>query len=263
MMRPRFFAMMAIVFFASSSAMLMGGAWPTLLASDRQRAFLQSIELFDKANSPNEFRESAAVLESIVADGFCNGAVYYNLGNAYYRAGDFGLAILNYRKAKPYRPNDPLLEANLQQALSSAPGKIAEPPKPWWLYVIFWNDSLAYPTRVMIALVSLSLVPLIALVSVLFYQRKLIWLAGGTMIVALLFTIDAGLNSPERVEAKRAVITGETIARKGIGKDYEAAFDSPLKDGAEFMVLEETNGWTFGHFNGIGDGWVRNEFVAR
>ena len=59
------------------------------------------------------------------------------------------------------------------------------------------------------------------------------------------------------------MITGETVARKGIGKDYEAAFDSPLKDGAEFMVLEEINGWTFGHFNGIGDGWVRNEFVAR
>ncbi len=253
---------MVILFLASSRA-LLADSWPTLPASARQRAFLQSIELFDKAKSPAEFRESAVVFESIVADGFCNGAVYYNLGNAYYRAGDFGRAILNYRKAKPYRPNDPLLKANLQQALASAPGKIAEPPKPWWLYVIFWNDSLAYPIRVKIALVCLALVPLIALILVFFYRRKLIWLAGATMILALLFAIDAELNSPERVNAKRAVITGETVARKGIGKDYEAAFDSPLKDGAEFIVLEETNGWTFGHFNGIGDGWVRNEFVAR
>ena len=250
-------ATMVILFLASSRGLL---ADPN---SDRQRDFMRAIQLFDRAKSPIEFRESAAVFESMVADGFCNGAVYYNLGNAYYRAGDFGRAILNYRKAKPYRPTDPLLEANLQQALLSAPGKLAEPPKPWWLYVIFWNDSLAYPTRVKIALVSLSLVPLIALVSVLLYRSKLIWLAGGTMAVALLFTIDAGLNSPERFDARRAVITGETVARKGIGKDYEAAFDSPLKDGAEFMVLEETNGWTFGHFNGIGDGWVRNEFVAR
>ena len=250
-------ATMVILFLASSRELQ---ADPT---SDRQRDFMRAIELFDRAKSPIEFRESAAVFESIVADGFCNGAVYYNLGNAYYRAGDFGRAILNYRKAKPYRPSDPLLEANLQQALLSAPGKIAEPPKPWWLYVIFWNDSLAYPTRVKIALVSLSLVPLIALISVFFYRRKLIWLAGGTLLLALLFAIDSELNSPERFNAKRAVITGETVARKGIGKDYEAAFDSPLQDGAEFTVLEETNGWTFGHFNGIGDGWVRNEFVGR
>ena len=257
MIRFRAVATIFILFWASSRVLL---ADPT---SDRQRDFMRAIELFDRAKSPAEFRESAAVFESIVADGFCNSAVYYNLGNAYYRAGDFGLAILNYRKAKPYRPNDPLLEANLQQALLSAPGKIAEPPKPWWLYVIFWNDSLAYPTRVKIALVSLAVVPVIGLLSVFFYRRYLIWLAGGIMVIAVLFSIDAGLNSPETMNEKRAVITGETVARKGIGKDYEAAFDSPLKDGAEFTVLDEINGWTFGHFNGIGDGWVRNEFVAR
>lgn len=230
---------------------------------DRQQAFKNSIELFDLAQSPAEFRESAKVLESILADGFCNGAVYYNLGNAYYRAGDFGRAILNYRKAKPYRPRDPLLEANLQQALASAPGKITEPPKPWWLHVMFWTEALSHPTRVVISLLSFALAPLIALIAILFRRRNYLWLAGGTTALGLLFAFDAGLNSPERFWANRAVITGETVARKGIGKDYEAAFDAPVKDGAEFVVLSETSGWTFGHFEGIGDGWVRNEFVAR
>ena len=239
---------------------------PDVLAvtvGDRQTDFLRSLELFDKAKSPEEFRESAAVLESIVADGFRNGAVYYNLGNAYYRAGDFGRAILNYHKAKPYRPRDPLLEANLRQALASAPGKIAEPPKPWWLHVMFWQESLSHPARAAIALFSFSLAPILALVAFWFRRRNLLWLAGGMTAIALLFTLDVALNSPERFSASRAVITGETVARKGIGKDYEAAFDAPLKDGAEFIVLNETSGWTFGHFAGIGDGWVRNEFVAR
>ncbi len=229
----------------------------------RQQAFKRSIELFDMAQSPAEFRESAKVLESMLEDGFCNGAVYYNLGNAYFRAGDFGRAILNYRKAKLYRPRDPLLEANLQQALLSAPGKIAEPPKPWWLHVMFWTTTLAYPTRVAIALLLFALAPLIALIAILLRRRNFLWLAGGITTLGLLFSLDASLNSPERLSANRAVITGETVARKGIGKDYEEAFDAPLKDGAEFVVLSETSGWTFGHFAGIGDGWVRNEFVAR
>ena len=239
---------------------------PDLLADKRtdwQRDFLRSIELFDAAKSPEEFRESAQMLESIVADGVCSGAVYYNLGNAYYRAGDFGRAIINYRKAKPYRPGDPLLEANLQQALVSAPGKLPEPPRPWWDHVLFWTGSIAYPNRVAIALSLLVLAPLIALSAMLFQRRKLLWFAGAITGVAILFVTDAGLNSPENANLNRAVITGETVARKGIGKDYEAAFDTPLNDGAEFVVLQETNGWTFGHFSGIGDGWVRNEFVAR
>ena len=239
---------------------------PNLLAdlnSDRQRDFLRSIELFDAAKSPEDFRESAQLLELIVADGFCSGVVFYNLGNAYFRAGDFGRAILNYRKAKPYRPSDPLLEANLQQALVSAPGKLPDLPRPWWDHVLFWTESIDYPTRVAIALSFLVLAPLIALSAYLFHRRKLLWLSGAFTGVAMLFVIDAVLNSPENARTNRAVITGETVARKGIGKDYEAAFDSPLKDGAEFIVLQETIGWTFGHFSGIGDGWVRNEFVAK
>ena len=249
----------ALLFFVSLQA-------PELIAdgsSDRQRDFLRSIELFDAAQSPEDFRESAKLLESIASDGFRSGVIHYNLGNAYYRAGDFGRAILNYRKAKPYRPSDPLLEANLQQALASAPGKLPEPPKPWWDHVLFWTESIAYPVRVAIALGLLVLAPLITLSAVFIHRKKLLWLAGAVTGVAMLFVVDAGLNSPENAGVNRAVITGETVARKGIGKDYEAAFDAPLKDGAEFVVLQETNGWTFGHFAGIGDGWVRNEFVAR
>ncbi|MCY2984505.1 MAG: tetratricopeptide repeat protein [Planctomycetota bacterium] len=230
---------------------------------DRQRDFLRSLELFDKAKTPEEFRESAKVLETLLVDGYCNGAVYYNLGNAYFRAGDFGRAILNYRKAAPYRPSDSLLEANLQQALASAPGRIAIPPKPWWSPVMFWAESLSYPTRVWLALVLVGIAPLLIFASVLLRRRHLVWVAIGLIILGIVFSIDGFLNAPERGRNRLAVITGETVARKGIGKDYEPAFNAPLKDGAEFIVLDETNGWTFGHFAEIGDGWVKNDFVAR
>jgi len=229
---------------------------------DRQRDFVRSLELFDKATTQDGFRESARLLEALLADGYCNGAVYYNLGNAYFRAGEFGRAILNYRKAKPYRPSDPLLEANLQQALTSAPGKIAMPPKPWWSHVMFWTEYLAYSTRVWIAIVGLGVAPLIVFSSVLFRRRNLIWVAIGLTVFGIVFSIDGYVNSPERTTARLAVIIGETVARKGIGKEYESAFNAPLKDGAEFVILNETNGWTFGHFAEIGDGWVTNDFVA-
>lgn len=231
--------------------------------AERQQVFLRFITLFDAAKNPDEFRESAKVLESMVADGVSNGAIFYNLGNAYYRAGEFGRAILNYRKAKPYRPRDTLLEANLQQALLASPGKLPEAARPWWLHVMFWTEVLSYPNRVLIALGFFALAPVVALASVLLRHRSWMFLAGGFVAIGSMFALDITLNSPDRALQTRAVIIGETVARKGIGKNYEAAFDSPLKDGAEFDILQEANGWTFGHFNGIGDGWVSNEFVAR
>src|SRR5271169_3657453 len=105
----------------------------------RERTFVRALEVFDAAKTQADYRESASLLESLLADGFQNGAVYYNLGNAYFRAGEFGRSIAAYRKAKPYRPRDPYLDANLRQALTVAPGRMLESPTPWWKHVLFWS----------------------------------------------------------------------------------------------------------------------------
>jgi tetratricopeptide (TPR) repeat protein len=229
----------------------------------RERAFVRSLELFDAAKSPSDYRESAKELESIVADGFRSGAVFYNLGNAYYRAGEYGRAIINYRKAKPYRPRDVYLSANLQQALAAAPGRLSEAPRPWWTHVLFWTEWFSYPTKVRLACLGGMLAAITTAVAVLLRRPKLHLGTLALLLVAAALSLDAGLSSSTGVESSRAVITGETVARKGTGNSYEPAFDQPLRDGAEFQILNETNDWTFGHFEGIGDGWVRNEFVAK
>src|SRR3984957_14233577 len=110
----------------------------------RERAVMRALQVFDAAQTPAHYHESADLLESLRANGFRNGAVYYNLGNAYFRAGEYGRAIAAYRKAKPYRPRDPNLDANLRQALSVAPGHLPEPPSPLWTHVLFWSGWLSF-----------------------------------------------------------------------------------------------------------------------
>ena len=80
--------------------------------------------------------------------------------------------------------------------------------------------------------------------------------------IAAVLSLDAGLAYADVAWSRHGVVTSETIARKGIGKDYEPAFDQPLKDGAEFTVLSENGDWIFGHFEGIGDGWLRREHTV-
>lgn len=236
------------------------------LAADpgvRERAFVRALELFDSAKSPTDYRESARVLESILTDGYQNGAVFYNLGNAYYRAGDYGRAILNYRKAKPFMPGDPYLSANLAQALVAAPGRLTSPPDPWWKHVFFWTDWFSYPTKVYATAAGLCGVALIFSAALLLRKPRLQLLAAFVLLVSASLGIDTFLRHQETASANLAVITAETIARKGMDDSYEPAFNQPLRDGAEFRILAEKPDWTFGHFESIGDGWVRNEFIAR
>lgn len=251
--------MQSLMFLA---CLLMPGVTSTAAEpADHERAFVKALELFDQAKSPDDYRASARELESIIADGVRSGAVYYNLGNAWFRAGEFGRAILSYRKARPYRPRDPYLEANLQQALASAPGRLPDPATPWWSHVLFWTDWFSASAKVRLASLSLGLSAILLALAIVLRRKSLITAMAVVFALGVALSIECLLNDPAQVS--RSVIVTETMARKGTGKDYEPAFDQPLRDGAEFTVLTETGDWVFGHFEGIGDGWVRKDDVAR
>ena len=52
--------------------------------------------------------------------GQASAAVYFNLGNAWFKAGQFGRAICAWRRAQELAPRDPDVRANLQFARSQA-----------------------------------------------------------------------------------------------------------------------------------------------
>jgi tetratricopeptide (TPR) repeat protein len=228
----------------------------------RQRTFVRALEVFDAARTPRDYHDSAVLLESLLADGFRNGAVYYNLGNAYYRAGEYGRAIAAYRKAQPYRPRDPYLAANLRQALAVAPGRLAEPPPAWWRHVLFWNGALSFPEKAYGAFAAFLVASLTACAACVLRRKSGYRISAALVAAGAILSLDAALSYADVAGSRHGVITKETIVRKGIGRDYEPAFDQPLKDGAEFTVLSENGDWILGHFEGIGDGWLRRENTA-
>ncbi len=47
-----------------------------------------------------KFEHAVQLYEKLLGSGFINGQIYYNLGNAYYRLGMSGKAIIYYRRAE-------------------------------------------------------------------------------------------------------------------------------------------------------------------
>ena len=196
----------------------------------RQRTFVRALEVFDAAKAPGDYRESAALLESLLVDGFRNGAVYYNLGNAYFRAGEYGRSIAAYRKAKLYRPRDPYLDANLRQCFRSPQGTCPNRLRPGGSTCCSGAAGCRFPKRRTHRSVVFCWRP----------SRHARFVAPPTALcigsVRQSLVVGRGFECRCRPglwatwPGRGGVVTRETIARKGIGKDYEPAFDQPLKD---------------------------------
>jgi hypothetical protein len=128
---------------------------------------------------------------------------------------------------------------------------------------LFWTGWLSFPEKAYASFGGFLLAALAASAALLFYRPRIYWASAALVLVAAILSLDAGLAYADIAGSRHGAVTQETIARKGIGKDYEPAFDQPLKDGAEFTILAEHGDWIFGHFEGIGDGWLRRDHVVQ
>jgi len=64
------------------------------------------------------YEKAIATYEEVLKEGFASGALYYNLGNSYFKAQQLGKAILSYERAKLFIPRDSDVQSNLNYAMS-------------------------------------------------------------------------------------------------------------------------------------------------
>ena len=98
--------------------------------------------LFDQANKlyqQEQFQEAIKNYLEIIKNGYESWQLYYNLGSAYYKTGDFGRAILNYERALKLNPKNEDIQFNLQVANLSVVDKITIPPQ---FFISKWLSDL-------------------------------------------------------------------------------------------------------------------------
>ncbi len=83
---------------------------------DYTRTFVEASRAYDE----NRLPEAITGWESLLNEGQILPEVLFNLGNAYYRNGNLGPAILAYRHAETLAPRDPDIRANLGFATQTA-----------------------------------------------------------------------------------------------------------------------------------------------
>jgi tetratricopeptide (TPR) repeat protein len=113
--------------------------------ADPHTAFFEG----NSAYRAGRFAEAAAAYERVLAAGLESGALYFNLGNAYFKSGQVGRAILNYARAERRVPRDPDVRANLAYAREVARESAGEPAL--WERLVFPLASRATGAELAVA----------------------------------------------------------------------------------------------------------------
>lgn len=178
--------------------------------------------------------------------GIENGKLYYNIGNAYFRTEDIGRAILNYRRAAQYIPNDPNLHQNLEYARARRLDKIEERQRTRVLKTLFfWHYDI--PARARAVIFASCFVIAWALFLLRLFRRRRawpVWIGATAAILAALMLASLAVDSVAmRRTHPGVVVSRQVTARKGDGEAFEPSFTEPLHAGAELLLLKKRGEW--------------------
>lgn len=192
------------------------------------------------------YRKAVMRFERIAGEGgIRNGQLYCDIGNAYFRMEDQGRAILNYRRAALYTPNDVNLRQNLEYARSKRSDKVDVGQKTKILNTLFfWHYDLSAKTRALFFAVFFVAGWAFAVLRI-FMQRSWIgWTIGVSAVVAVLFLGSVAVEEwSVRTQRSGVIIDRDVVARKGDSETYEPSFTEPLHAGTEFDVVEQRPDW--------------------
>jgi tetratricopeptide (TPR) repeat protein len=215
---------------------------------------------FDAANNlygQGKFSQAAEAYEKMLRSGQVSAAVYFNLGNAWFKAGEMGRALDAYRHAEHIAPRDPDVRANLQFTRNQVQGPSLPPTRPQrWLGRLTLNEWTW--------LAGIAVWLWFGLLTLLQLQPKLKpALKGWLLTVGLAAAcLCAGLGAAMYQSAfarSAVVITREATVRTSPLEESEPAFT--VRDGAELRVLDQKDEWLQVTADTGRIGWVRKDQV--
>lgn len=255
----------ASVLFAAATISLVAGC---SRAPDDEvlQKFLSAQQVYDEAKSQGGFLRAASLYQEILDAGFVSGAVFYNQGNAFMRAGQRGRAVACYRQAKRYCPQDPFVDGSLRSALDEDESSRR---RVFIDYVFFWQDWLGYGGKFHLFACTAAVTFAIGVATLFAGRRRWIAYCGWAGLVITLVIAASAAYDWYRFESVQhgVVVADEVVALKrpavSLKEDFpKEAFTQPLSEGTEFVVAEHRGVWLRIRLPGAKEGWVKASEVV-
>jgi tetratricopeptide (TPR) repeat protein len=218
-------------------------------------AFAQSDAEFAKANqeyAQGHFKEAIDQYEALVRSGQCSANLFYDLGNAYFRTGDFGRAILNYQRALTLDRHHPEATANLQIARDEA--RALEIQRSWSERYLQFASINQYSVAAAIAFWA----AIFCVVGLVFARRRsaaaMAFLVFSLFLLALSIFAIHQLDNGSKSRAL-AIVTGKDVqARLATADTANSVLALPA--GSEIKILSTRGDWIYAALPNNLRGWI-------
>ncbi len=198
---------------------------------------VQALSYFQKGNDAYQkadYRQAIEQYELAVQQGYASVALYYNLGNSYFKTNQIGRCILNYERARRLAPRDPDVQFNLQIAQLFVVDKIVIPP-PFFLVKV-WSDVKGYLSSNQIGATALFfyILTIGVLIARILIRKAAVqsFARYATLPVLILFVLSTFLfvvRVNDDLSTKEAVVLVDKVA----------VASSPSQDAMEVFALHE------------------------
>ncbi len=219
---------------------------------------------FAKANNHyknGEFKEAIAAYESILGEDRASAALYFNLGNAYFRRHQLGRALLSYERARRLRPRDPEIQTNLRLARSNLPyvrpagmklfKRISRMPFQW---INLDEGTLG------VLCVYLALMALLCVMALRKTARRRLKVPAQAL--AVIFVLGLSLMYVKIMDLGREALVVRPRAEARFAPFEKATVHFELTEGMAVTVVDEKQGWLKVERPDGKTGWLPDDAVA-
>ncbi len=236
-------------------------------APDARAQVSEAARAFDAGNqhyADGAYQEALAAYQQALDKGYDGGALYYNMGNAYYRLDELGQAIRHYEKARRFIPDDAQLLHNLEIARSQINAPFSSLPTPFW--VTWWKRYVVRAGAMPFFIAGLLFYAAAALLlgHRIWTGTRNPWhrraLSVSLVLGLLLLSTAFGASLDRSLDRQAVVIADQTALRNAPQKEAFSNLD--IHEGILLDVLGQQDGWLEVRLpNGV-TGWIQADTAA-
>ncbi len=203
--------------------------------------------------------------KKLVDEGYVGTSLFYNLGNANYRIGKIGYAILYYEKALELSPSDEDVKHNLDFAHLSTVDRIQPLPRfflfDWWeaLLGLFSDNGWAYVVFVFYLLV-------ILLAGAYSYsktvkEQKIFFFSSIAGVFLLAFSISLLVIKVKREATLKSGVIVEQVVTVKFSPDSQSTDAFMIHEGLKVNLEDQLDNWIKIRLADGKVGWVLEENI--
>ena len=255
--------MKALLKFHITTIVLLLFVSTIVLAGNKKSAPEGRYSNANKLYRSGNYAEAGVQFESLVNEGNRNTELFFNLGNCFYKQGDFAKAVLNYERARRISPADEDISYNLKLANTQITDKIE--PIPQLFYERWWELFLNIISPTNWSILAILILWMAAVFAILYLfgdtvaKKKSRFIVSALMLVSSIFLfVIAGCSNQRLNNSQQAIVMSMSTYVKSSPDDKSTNLFM-LHSGTKINVIEEVSGWKKIKIANGNSGWMKNE----